>query len=124
MVDRVGRFDETLGLGSGTPWGSGEEGDYLIRAVNCGFALTYRPEITIFHDDKASTYDERGRIRAYSYSMGLGRLLRKHRYPWWFVGYQCMRPCGGALAALLRGRTDRARYHFAVLRGRFEGWTG
>ena len=36
VVERVGRFDERLGLGSGTPWHSGEEIDYLIRALAAG----------------------------------------------------------------------------------------
>jgi glycosyltransferase involved in cell wall biosynthesis len=123
VVDRVGGFDESLGLGSGTPWGSGEESDYLIRAVNRGFAVMYRPDLVVFHDDKTATYDETARQRAYSYSMGMGRLLRKHRYPSWFFGYMCARPFGGTLIALLRGRSTRARYHAAVLRGRIEGWT-
>ena len=33
VVEAVGPFDEELGLGSGRPWASGEETDYLIRAV-------------------------------------------------------------------------------------------
>ena len=33
VVERVGEFDETLGVGAGTPYGSCEESDYLIRAV-------------------------------------------------------------------------------------------
>ncbi len=123
VVERVGNFDETLGLGSGTPWGSGEESDYLIRAVNCGFAVMYLPDILVFHDDNISAHDKRARERAYSYSMGMGRLLRKHSYPWWFVSYNCIRPLGGALLALLKGRSNTLRYYIAVFLGRLAGWT-
>jgi glycosyltransferase involved in cell wall biosynthesis len=36
LVERVGAFDEQLGLGSGRPWSSGEEIDYLVRALRSG----------------------------------------------------------------------------------------
>ena len=40
---RSGTFDERLGLGSGEPWGSGEEIDYLVRAVRPRSADRVRP---------------------------------------------------------------------------------
>ncbi len=33
LVERVGGFDEALGLGAGTPWHSGEEIELLVRAL-------------------------------------------------------------------------------------------
>ena len=44
LVARVGDFDERLGLGSGEPWSSGEEIDYLIRAVRAGARIEYDPD--------------------------------------------------------------------------------
>ena len=37
----VGNFDETLGVGSGTKWGSGEEIELLLRALKAGYAIRY-----------------------------------------------------------------------------------
>ena len=47
VVARVGAFDEALGLGSGTPWSSGEEIDYLVRALQVGARIEYDPSIAI-----------------------------------------------------------------------------
>ena len=50
VVERVGAFDEQLGLGSGTPWSSSEEVDYLIRAAKLGARIEYDPELAVQHE--------------------------------------------------------------------------
>ena len=50
VVERVGAFDERLGLGSPEPWSSGEETDYLIRAVRAGARIEYDPSLVVRHD--------------------------------------------------------------------------
>ncbi|BBL81899.1 glycosyltransferase family 2 protein [Thermus thermophilus] len=117
VVTAVGPFDEDLGVGAGTPWGSGEETDYLIRALEAGFRIFYDPSGMVVHPNKHPDP-----LRAYVYGVGMGRVLRKHRYPLWFVFYQWLRPFGGALLSLSMGKVDKARYHWAVLRGRLLGW--
>ena len=79
VVRTVGLFDETLGVGSGTPWGAGEESDYLLRAIRRGARLFYEPDIQIHHPDKAPLSDP---LRFLSYARGHGRVLRLHGYPW------------------------------------------
>lgn len=122
VVEAVGLFDETLGVGSGTPWGSGEETDYFLRALQKGFTLCYEPTLVVHHPQTrvAYTIDERATGR--SYGMGMGRVLRKHRYPWWFVGFQVGGAFGQAVASLFRGRFAEARFHWVVARGRALGW--
>jgi GT2 family glycosyltransferase len=124
VVDQVGGFDETLGVGSGTPWGSAEEVDYPLRALAHGFTLYYDPMLLVHHPASLPTFNDEGIARAESYGGGMGRVLRKHGYPWWFVLYQWTRPMGGALLSAATGRLDKARYHCAVLRGRRRGWAG
>jgi hypothetical protein len=49
-------------------------------------------------------------------------VLRKHRYPLWYVAYQWARSLGGAALCLARGQVRTARYHFATFCGRVYGW--
>ena len=55
VVARVGPFDERLGLGSGTPWSSGEELDYVLRAIQSGARIVYDPDLTVTHARKRHT---------------------------------------------------------------------
>jgi glycosyltransferase involved in cell wall biosynthesis len=122
-VDRVGGFDESLGLGSGTPWGSAEDIDYPLRVLALGLPIYYDPTVLVHHPRTTLGLDSAGSARAESHGRGMGRVLRKHRYPWWFVLYQGARPLGGALLSAATGRLAKARYHRAVLRGRREGFS-
>jgi hypothetical protein len=56
------------------------------------------------------------------YGMGLGRALRKHAYPWWYVIYQTAGAVEGAAVGLARGRRLDARFQLNVARGRLSGW--
>jgi len=122
-VERVGGFDETLGLGSGTPWESSEDVDYPLRVLAAGLPISYDPTLLVHHPRTLPVFDSAGVARAESYGRGMGRVLRKHGYPWWFVLYQGARPFAGALLSAAAGRVAKARYHRAVLRGRREGFS-
>jgi cellulose synthase/poly-beta-1,6-N-acetylglucosamine synthase-like glycosyltransferase len=119
VTDIVGEFDETLGLGSGTPWGAGEDRDYPLRAIDLGARLRYDPALQIRHPDGDYT-DHR---RAYLYGSGLGRVLRKRSAGIAEVSrLVVIRPIGGALLSLLQGRWNAARFYAHSLRGRVSGW--
>jgi glycosyltransferase involved in cell wall biosynthesis len=123
VVERVGPFDEQLGLGARTPWGSGEETDYLLRAVEAGFDLHFDPALAVGHEQTRRTNVSAETVAAgFSYGMGMGRVLRKHCYPWWSAAYHVARATGGSVLALGRGRLGEARFHWAVARGRARGW--
>jgi glycosyltransferase involved in cell wall biosynthesis len=122
-VERVGGFDESLGLGSGTPWGSAEDIDYPLRILASGLNIYYDPTLLVHHPRTTPGFDSAGAARAESYGRGMGRVLRKHGYPWWFVLYQGARPLGGALISAATGRLAKARYHRAILRGRRQGFS-
>jgi hypothetical protein len=81
-VEEVGGFDESLGVGSGTPWGAGEESDYLLRAMSLGVKLKYDPNLHVFHPDKSS---ESNPARFLAYARGHGRVLRLNGYSWMTV---------------------------------------
>ena len=119
VVEAVGAFDEELGLGSGRPWSSGEEIDYLVRAVRAGARIEYDPSLVVQHDVRDDDVRIGGRDGA-----SVGYLLRKHRYPLRIVCRMLVRPLGGAFLALLHGDVARSRYHLATLRGRVRGYRG
>ena len=119
VVDRVGTFDERLGLGSTEPWGSGEEIDFLVRAIRQGFRIEYDPALVVQHDVREN--DARVGFRD---GASVGYLLRKHAYPTRTVGRMLVRPAGGAFVSLVRLDGSGARYQLETLRGRLRGYLG
>jgi GT2 family glycosyltransferase len=123
LLDRVGAFDERLGLGVQQPWSSGEETDYAIRALALGARIEYDPELVVEHELAAhvgSGLRERGRREGAS----VGYLLRKHGYPARTVARMAVRPVGGIAVSLVRRDTAEAGFHAATLRGRVRGYLG
>jgi glycosyltransferase involved in cell wall biosynthesis len=121
LVAAVGSFDEQLGLGAGTPWSSGEEIEYLVRALDSGARIEYDPSIVVpHHRAMRGPHD----LRAVGARDGasVGYILRKHRYPPRTLGRMLIRPAGGTLLALARGDARRAGFHAATLRGRLAGY--
>ena len=120
-VERVGLFDEALGLGSGTPWHSGEEIDFLVRALRTGAAVDYDPGFVVIHP----RHGHSGRqLRALGARDGgsVGYILAKNAYPAGAVARMVMRPLAGAALALAGADLDRTRFHLATLGGRIRGY--
>lgn len=122
IVELVGSFDEELGVGAGTLYGSGEETDYIIRAIKQGAALYYDPELYIYHPNPILHYDFAVVKRGFKYGCGMGRVLRKHNFPIHFVFCKLIRPLGGAFISLAGLQFMKAIYHGAVLVGRIVGY--
>ncbi|MBA2687083.1 MAG: glycosyltransferase family 2 protein [Gemmatimonadaceae bacterium] len=118
-VTAVGDFDETLGLGSGTPWISAEDRDYPLRALDQGISLRYEPSLIIEHP--APEYDNL--YQAYGSGAALGRILRKRAVPFREAAKLVLiRPIGGIVTSLLRLRFKAAFFYMQSLRGRISGW--
>jgi glycosyltransferase involved in cell wall biosynthesis len=118
VIERVGSFDEQLGLGAGTPWSSGEEIDYLVRALDAGARIEYDPELVVAHAPEARD----GRTVGARDGASIGYLLRKHRYPPRTVATMLARPAGGVVLSVLKKDRERAGFHAATLRGRLLGY--
>jgi glycosyltransferase involved in cell wall biosynthesis len=116
----VGQFDEELGVGARTRFGSGEETDYLIRTVKSGFNIQYLPDLIVFHPNPI-LYNRNHRIKAFRYGAGMGRVLSKHRYELSFKFYTILRPLAGTLVSLVTLRARKAAYHLAIAGGRVFG---
>jgi len=121
VVAKVGDFDERLGLGSTEAWSSGEEIDYLVRAVDAGARIEYEPTLIVVHPEKPLA---RVALRAVGARDGasVGYILRKHRYPARAVARMLVRPAGGALLALARRDRAQAQFHLSTLRGRLQAY--
>lgn len=115
-------FDEELGVGAGTPWGAGEETDYVIRLVNDSCRIYYDPQLNVYHPDPMKYDREKLLRRGYSYGCGMGKVLRKNHYPLWFLAYNLVRSAGGGVLALLRGDWTRICFYRESIRGRLYGW--
>ena len=114
VVERVGPFDETLGL----PNSSGEETEYLIRALDRGARIDYDPTILVHHPRKDVDLPALGAREG----AGIGYILRKHRYPVRTVLRMLVRPVGGMVVALAQGDRVQARFQLETLRGRVRGY--
>ena len=66
-------FDEKLGVGAGTKWGSGEETDFLIRAHRLGITIFKQPAIEICHPVKISSPR-----RCLHYGLGRYKVIKKN----------------------------------------------
>lgn len=114
-------FDEELGKGAGTPWGSGEGTDFVLWLLGRGVSLHYDPTMTVIHPRPKPLYDAAALSRAYEYGRGKGRVLRKHKYPLRSKIGHLLVPLGNLALAALRLNPLKARYHWKVFKGRLEG---
>lgn len=121
VCDFVGDFDETLGVGSNTEFGSGEETDYLIRAIKGGKQLVYRSQLTVHHPNKSAKVDKQLIEKALKYGAGMGRVLAKHHYPLSYRIRVVVRPSLGCVLAVVQGRLMLARLRLASAMGRLRG---
>lgn len=120
-VASLGEFAEDLGLGAGTSWGSGEESDYLLRALAAGFAIQYEPAFFVHHESPRLSGGEAERRGGYLRGLGQSEVLRRHRFPHWFAAFRVLQLALGSVVLLARGRLAEARYYAAMARGRLRG---
>jgi GT2 family glycosyltransferase len=123
LIGRVGDFDEHLGLGSDDTWSSGEETDYVIRALEVGARIEYDPAVVIEHDLAVRDAAELRR-QGLREGASVGYLLRKHGYPARTLARMTVRPLGGIALSLARRDTAKAGFYAETLRGRAGGYLG
>ena len=120
VVASIGGFDERIGAGSGTAFGSGEETDFLLRAMEAGYRAWFDPALVIHHPD--TRWGDTSGDKAYKYGTGMGLLIRRHRLGAAALLPSLIRPLGGSLLMLAQGRLDRAWYYWRSMNGRLWGW--
>lgn len=118
----VGGFDEELGAGSGTPFGSGEETDIMLRVLAVGRAGRFFPDLVVHHDQVDVAVTASAMRRARLYAVGYGHVLRLHGYSPAFALYRSCRSLAAALVAGLRGHPREARRRLVWARGILRGY--
>jgi glycosyltransferase involved in cell wall biosynthesis len=120
VCDWIGGFDEEIGLGANSIYLSGEETDYLLRAIR-KFKVQYNPAIKVYHPNPVQKYTGRVIQRAYKYGCGFGKVVVKHNYKFSFRVKALIRPLLGMLIYLLSFRILKSMYYWNSFRGRLRG---
>lgn len=122
MLDVVGGFDETLGVGCPTRWQSGEGTDLLLRVMQAGGRVVYDPSFTVTEFQRPTSPDDYLR-KVRNYARGTGRV-----YQSWYSPWECaalvLKPGVAALTELARGRRYEASKKWQSAIGRAEGVLG
>ncbi len=122
--DRVSgafEFDESLGVGAGTRFTSGEDTDYVFRLLEAGMKGRFDRRLTVYHPRRDMLSGGASAARAYGYGCGMGRVIRKQgKLPLLpaFVAFDAMR----LGYSLLRGRPGPARLCAVHGRGILSGY--
>jgi glycosyltransferase involved in cell wall biosynthesis len=115
------RFDESLGVGAGTRFASGEDTDYVFRLLEAGLKGRFDRRLTVFHPRRDMLSGFPSGARAYSYGCGMGRVIRKRAKLSLlaaFVAFDLLR----VIYSLLRGRLLPAKLCAMHGRGIFSGY--
>ncbi|HTV54020.1 MAG TPA: glycosyltransferase family A protein, partial [Terriglobia bacterium] len=122
VIAKAGEFDEALGVGAGTPWGSGEETDYLLRALAAGCRFHYDPSVLVLHPKLPERNDAEARQKAYCYAQGVGHVLRVHNYSQFAMWRMVVTPLKRAAYSLATGRPARAAVRWKMFSGCLAGY--
>jgi glycosyltransferase involved in cell wall biosynthesis len=120
VIRAVRGFDEQLGLGGKI---GSEETDCVLRVMSMGNRGWYERSLAVYHPARVFDASPAVRDRAFTDGLGFGYLLRRHRIPFSFALYLCIRPAGGWLLNVFR-RGPLGRVYLATLLGRLEGYFG
>jgi hypothetical protein len=115
------QFDHHLGIGSGTPFGSGEETDYVLRLLRMNARGRFDRTRHVIHPRRDMLSGTASAPRAQAYGFGMGHVLRINalRGLWMsFLAYNLSR----AGLVLLRGQVESATLCLAQTRGLWQGF--
>lgn len=118
---QVGKFAETLGIGSNTPWGSSEDIDLPLRLFKKGCRIFYHPGLVVYHPFQLQKGVREAWKRGLNYGRGIGRVLRIHNYPFWFISYHLTRSICGAMLNLARVKIPELAYYLGGFIGKLQG---
>lgn len=115
-------FNEKLGVGANTEFGSGEETDLLLKIIKKKHLIEYHPNIFIEHPSNNLQIEKKDLKKHFDYAVGMGYVLKLNDYAFWYKIYYLVRPTFGALYFLILKRNfKKARHSIVILKGRTKG---
>lgn len=125
VLDCIGGYDETVGIGGPTPWQAAEGPDLILRALQAGARCWYDPSVVAFHDElETRTPDAAMVAKGRAYGRGMGHVLATHMRTPLPAIYWLGRSLASLAVDAVKGRKARLPYLAFVLLGRWEGVTG
>jgi glycosyltransferase involved in cell wall biosynthesis len=122
-LEKLGGFDEDIGIGASSRWQAAEGQDITLRALTLGMRCFYDPRLCGHHESIDTTSpDGVARRKGHGYALGMGFVLGRAGYGPLSIAYWTARALFNALRAALRGNRARCVYFLLQARGRFEGW--
>jgi GT2 family glycosyltransferase len=121
-LDRVGGFDERLGVGS--PGRSAEDIDMLYRFLRAGATLRYEPDAVVMHERQETARRLQSRP-SYGFGMGAFCALWARRYDafaFWMLAQWCAERGRSLLGSFVRRRWQRVHEELLMLRGAMSGF--
>jgi glycosyltransferase involved in cell wall biosynthesis len=119
----AGGFDDNLGVGSGTPWNSGEGQDLVLKCLDNGARGLFRRSLYGFHPEhKESQTTPAAIAKMRAYGLGKGFVMHRHKFPWPQFLWELLRPLAGVIIYTLSGKPGMARRSMAICQGRLTGW--
>lgn len=113
-------FDEQLGVGADSIFLSGEETDYILRALNF-YKVYYVPDLTVNHPNPIVHYTPQVIERAYRYGCGFGKVVTKHRYSARFKAVALFKPFVAMMIYGASLQLPRSNYYWNSFKGRIRG---
>jgi glycosyltransferase involved in cell wall biosynthesis len=121
LLERIGGFDERLGLGAASPWTSTEDVELIVRALRTGGHVEHDPSLVVVHPLRDPTAAELVELATRD-GGSVGFVLGLHTVGPLVLARMFTRPLGGAGLALVRGDTAQARFNAKTWRARLRGY--
>lgn len=122
IFNEIGGFDEKFGIGA--IYGSSEESDLLVRAINKGEKIYFTKKLILFHRLPEEQINDTSILKSYNYAKGGGALVRKH----WasnkmFFTKRAIKLIFGPFFRMIGSRSDwkKIRMQYARLKGHLYG---
>lgn len=111
------QFDATLGPGTGLPYGSGEDTDFLLQVLKRNVPVRKTSEVLVYHAEP-DIVDAMLIPKTDTYAQGRMHLLRKHKFPLYVQVIHIVYP----LARLIVEGPKAWKYRRAMCSGRLRAF--